>query len=77
MMQSFWTRGGLLLLVALTAAPVLADETKRFHGEASVNVIEIPVSVIDKETGQGGDRLEGLRFQGIRRWESSGDFQFL
>lgn len=66
MTQSFWTRGGVLLLVALAAVPALADETRKFHGEASVNVIEIPVSVIDQETGHA---VTGLKASDFRVFE--------
>lgn len=52
MMRSIWIRSVVGLLAVSAVVPVSADEAKRFHGEAAVNVIEIPVRVIDKETGQ-------------------------
>ncbi|MEN8163859.1 MAG: VWA domain-containing protein [Acidobacteriota bacterium] len=66
MMRLIWIRGVVGLLAVALVAPASADEVKKFRGEASVNVIEIPVSVIDKETGQA---IAGLTVSDFRVFE--------
>ncbi len=63
MMRSIWIKGVVGLLAVSLVVPVSADEAKKFHGEAAVNIIEIPVSVIDKETGQAVVGLKVSDFQ--------------
>jgi len=51
MMRLNWNSGVVGLLAAMSVLPVSAGEVKKFHGEAAINIIEVPVSVIDKATG--------------------------
>ncbi len=55
MMKSVWTWSVAVLLAVV--GPVSADQAEQFHGETAVNVIEVPVRVIDKATG---DAVTGL-----------------
>ncbi len=66
MMRPVWIRWVVGLLAVVSVAPALADDTKKFRGEAAVNVIEIPVSVIDKETGHA---VAGLTVSDFRVYE--------
>ena len=49
MKRLFWTWSVVALLAVVV--PVSADQAEKFHGETAVNVIEVPVRVIEKATG--------------------------
>lgn len=52
MIRSMWIKGAIGLLAVMSALSVSAGDVKTFRGETGVNVIEVPVSVIDKATGK-------------------------
>ncbi len=63
MMRLVWIRAVVVLLAFASVVSVSADETKKFHGETSVNVIEVPVGVIDKATGEAVTGLTASDFR--------------
>ena len=58
-LSGFCVAGAVIVSAILGAAP---DE-RTFHGEASVNVIEVPVSVFDRETGKPVTGLQRSDFR--------------
>lgn len=64
-MTLFVRSAAVIILVALQAAPtIFADEQNvRFRGEATVNVVEVPVHVIDPATGEAVIGLTGDDFE--------------
>ncbi len=57
MTRLVWIKGVTGLVAAMLVVPASADEARKFRGETSVNVIEVPVRVVDRATG---DVVTGL-----------------
>jgi len=70
MMRSVWVRYFMGLVMVAAAFSVSAEEPKTFRGETAVNVIEVPVSVRDKETGSV---ITGLKVTDFRILENGED----
>ncbi|MCD4749102.1 MAG: VWA domain-containing protein [Thermoanaerobaculales bacterium] len=64
MRTSFWV-GVAVMLTAFSVAA--GDRSKKFSGEASVNVIEVPVRVFDPKTGEA---VTGLTIRDFELFES-------